>query len=221
MDKIKATSVILAAGVSNRMKSYEPRSLLKVGGYTLAEMQIVNFKNKYDGDVILVAGFKSNKVARKLSKIGVKVIENENYQTTSAFESLRLALLNSDAEGVCVTHGDIIFNLDALNVDHSHSFLLVDTYGQIHDREVGLISVNGEATTLSYGLPTKWAQIAYLTGRELELLRWIFNTEYKRFGRRLWFEAINHIIDLGGKFKCYAPENLYIKEVDAIGDLKK
>lgn len=221
MEKIKATSVILAAGVSNRMKSYEPRSLLKLGGYTLAEIQADRFKNRYDGDIILVAGFKANKVARKLNKIGVKVIENENYQTTSAFESLRLALVDNDAESICVVHGDILFSHQALEVDHSSSFIVLDTYGQIHDREVGVICVDNEATTLSYGLPIKWAQITYLTGQELKLLRKLCQLEHKKFGRRLWFEAINHIIDLGGKFKCHTPVDSIIKEIDAIGDLRK
>jgi CTP:phosphocholine cytidylyltransferase-like protein len=221
MDRIKATSVILAAGVSNRMKSYEPRSLLKVGGYTLSEIQVSNFKQRYDGDIVLVSGFKANKVNKKLSKIGVKVVENKNYQDTSAFESLRLALQDNKTDSACIIHGDILFNLDSLDVDHSESFILADNNNQIHEREVGVISIDGEVTTLYYGLPLKWAQITYVTGKEYNLLKQMCELESAKFSRRLWFEAINHIIDLGGKFKCYTPPNMQILEIDAIGDLRK
>jgi hypothetical protein len=220
MQKVNTTAIILSAGISNRMKSYEPRSLLKINDSTLAEIQIENFRQRYDGEIILVAGFRANKVSKKLTKLGVQVIENKDYLTTSAFESLRLAIFKNMTDSACVIHGDILFNPEALEVDHSKSFIIADYNGQIHDREVGLITMSGEATTLSYGLPLKWGQIAYLSGEEYDILERLCLYDSATFSRRLWFEAINHIIDLGGKFKCLSPENMKLIEIDAIGDIK-
>lgn len=219
MEKVKATSILLSAGISSRMKSYEPRSLLKVRGSTLSEIQSSNLKSKYDGDIILVAGFKFQKVYKKLSKAGIVVLENQQYLETGASESLRIALTHNQNDSVCVVHGDILFNLECLDVPHDESFVLMDRHKDILDREVGVTVWDGLVTTLSYGLPNKWAQIVYFTGKEFEIVKELYNSKMIK-NNRLLFEIINKVIDLGGKFRAYTPENIKLIEIDTIGDIK-
>ena len=59
-------------------------------------------------------------------------------------------------------------------LDYSKSFLVVDNKQQMHDKEVGITICDHKATILSYGLPTKWSQIAYITGKEFRIIKHIF-----------------------------------------------
>jgi len=217
---IKAASIILGAGMSSRMKSYEPRSLLKLKDGNLIQHQVEAIRSKYDGDVILVSGFKTAKILKKTRTFGIKVVENERYQTTNSFESLRLGLAQTDADAVFICHGDLYFDVDVLDNIHNSSFIVKDTYGQIPAREVGFIEQAGLVTTLSYGLAEKWGQMLYLTGNELALLREICLKEGHKFERKLLFEGINHLIDLGGKLAVKESPGSKIVEIDTIGDLK-
>ena len=61
------------------------------------------------------------------------------------------------------------------NVDYSKSFVIIDTKNMIRDKEVGLTIHNDVATIFSYGLLAKWCQIAYITGKEIKILKNIFN----------------------------------------------
>ena len=58
--------IILSAGVGNRIKSNEPRSLIKIGGKTLIEHQI-NFveNNIEDAETIGVFGYSADKIIKK------------------------------------------------------------------------------------------------------------------------------------------------------------
>ena len=60
---------ILSAGISSRMKTHEPRSLLKIGDKSLIEHQCEIIKSIfYENEIILVIGYKSEKIIKKISK---------------------------------------------------------------------------------------------------------------------------------------------------------
>ena len=66
-DSITTTVGILSAGVGNRIKSNEPRSLLKVGSKTLLEHQISVLNNVFSQPEIIVGlGVEANKIIKKL-----------------------------------------------------------------------------------------------------------------------------------------------------------
>lgn len=217
---IKATTIILGAGMSSRMKSYEPRSLIKLKNGLLIEHQVKTLREKYDGDIILVTGYKTSKVTKKTKNLDVKIVENTNYQETGSFESLRLGLKATNADTIFVCHGDLYFDVETLDNIHNESFIVKDTYGQIPSREVGFIEHNGYVTNLSYGLPNKWGQMLYLVNNELSTLREICLRENKKFERKLLFEGINYLIDHGGRLAVKESPGSRIVEIDTIGDLK-
>ena len=68
-------------------------------------------------------------------------------------------------------HGDLYFAKSPFdNLNFKKSFLLIDNKGMMKNKEIGITIHNNKATMLSYGLPTKWCQIAFITGKELKIL---------------------------------------------------
>ena len=177
---------ILSAGIGDRIKSYEPRSMIKIGGKTLIEHQISVISSCFDDpEIIAVLGYNATRVIKKLNT-HVRVVENQLYQDTNCAESIRLAYHNTIKNNFLFIHGDLYFNIDTLaNLDYNKSFIVIDNKSRFNEKEVGVtVNKSGTAEILSYGLPTKWGQIAFFTGRELRILQQIFykfNTINKNF----------------------------------------
>lgn len=211
---------ILSAGVGSRIKSYEPRSMLRIGDKTLIEHQISTINNCFDSaEIIGVVGYDAQRIIRKINNI--RIIENQLYEITNASESLRLAFNSTTKRGFLFMHGDLLFNINTLqNLDYDRSFVIVDNMNKIGPKEVGLtISHNNKASIFSYGLETKWCQIAYLTGKELKIAKNIFNKFEEHNKKMLSFEILNKMIEMGASFCCYEPKKMQIVEIDRIKDV--
>jgi choline kinase len=212
--------IILAAGVGSRTKSYEPRCLLKVNKKVILDNQIEIITEKFTNvQISVVTGFDTNKIIKKVGK-DIRIVENQMYENTNSGESLRLAVNNSFLDHVLFLHGDLVLSSGIFNkVSLGESFLLIDNANKFEEKEVGITVVDGIATVLSYNLPTKWCQIAYLAEKETSILRRLlsrndFNTKFL-----LTFEIINKIIESGGSFKCFDIDNHFIKEIDSLKDI--
>ena len=119
--------VILSAGIGNRIKSNEPRSLIKIGNKTLLEHQIDLINNNFEKhEIIGVFGYEIEKIIRKIHG-KIRVVENQIYENTNNSESLRLAVNNTNKKNIMFFHGDLYFN-DAMfkSIDFKKSFLIVD-----------------------------------------------------------------------------------------------
>ena len=89
-------------------------------------------------------------------------------------------------------HGDLYFNDKALsNLNYKKSFLLIDSKNMMKPKEIGVTIQNNKATMLSYGLPTKWCQMAFITGKELKILKNILCKLQGSQKKLLSFEIIN------------------------------
>jgi len=213
--------IILSAGVGNRIKSNEPRSLLKIGNKTLIEHQIDTINSCISNcEIIGVFGYSIEKIVKKVAE-KLRIVENQMYETTNNSESLRLAVNNTNRKSVLFVHGDLYFNEDTLkNVNFKKSFLLVDTKEMMKQKEIGVTIQNKKATILSYNLPTKWCQVAFFTGKELKMLKSTLNKLRGSQKKLLSFEIINKLISMGANFQCHEPDKMSILEIDCIKDLK-
>lgn len=213
-------AVILAAGVGARTKSYEPRCLLKFGKKTILENQIEILTERFSKcDITVVAGCEANKVIKKIGKTA-RIVENQLFESTNSGESLRLAVNNTLHDTIMFMHGDLVISEGIFDkIDLGKSFLLIDDQDKFEEKEVGVTVVNNCATVLSYNLPTKWCQIAYLAPNETAILRKIFAKPDLNTKFLLTFEVINKIIEMGGSFECYNIGNNYIKEIDSLKDI--
>ena len=213
--------VILSAGIGNRIKSNEPRSLIKIGNKTLLEHQIDLINNNFEKhEIIGVFGYEIEKIIRKIHG-KIRVVENQIYENTNNSESLRLAVNNTDKKNIMFFHGDLYFN-DAMfkSIDFKKSFLIVDRKEMMKQKEIGVTIQNNKATILSYGLSTKWCQLAFITGKELKILRSVLSKLHGSQKKMLSFEIINKMIAMGANFECYEPNNMSIVEIDCIKDIK-
>tara|TARA_Y100000592_G_scaffold36672_1_gene58113 strand:+ start:7351 stop:8079 length:729 start_codon:yes stop_codon:yes gene_type:complete len=213
--------VILSAGVGSRIKSNEPRSLIKIGSKTLIEHQINTIKNSLEfSEIIGVFGYSVDKIIKKIGN-KIRIVENQIYENTNNSESLRLAVNNTNKKSIMFFHGDLYFAKSPFgNLNFKKSFLLIDNKGMMKNKEIGVTIHNNKATMLSYGLPTKWCQIAFITGKELKILNNILIKLQGSQKKLLSFEIINKMISMGANFQCYEPKDMSILEIDCIKDLK-
>jgi CTP:phosphocholine cytidylyltransferase-like protein len=210
-------AIILNAGISSaRMKTYEPRALLKINDKMIIERQYESLKRNGFKKIRTVVGYSGDKLAKKISHLPIEIVKNKDYEITNNAQSFKLAYRSLD-KSVLVVHGDILFNDAALKFDKTKSHIVVDSIGRMKSKEVGIV-YNNTVTTLSYGVSKKWCQIAYFTGKEFELLFEFFRAT--NIEKNLTFEVINGIIDMGGVFYPYESPEMKIFEIDSVGDFK-
>lgn len=221
-DTRRISIIIPAAGFGSRMKSYGPKSLIKIkNDLTIIENQLrYIYKYFYKPQVILVAGLDAGKVRESLSKRDVTVVENLNWEHTNVVSSIGIGLDLAKHKHVLVIYGDLVFNAWTLKAPFgTYSMLLTDKYGLMKQEEVGCTVYKNTVLQMMYDLPNKWAQIGYFTGKELEMLKEICieNKYLNYFG----FEAINMIIDKGGHFSAFSPPRMKITDIDSSRDMHK
>ena len=95
------------------------------------------------------------------------------------------------------------------------SYVANHLYDNGHDVTI----CDNKASILSYGLPIKWCQMAYITGKEYRILKTIFNKFTHVQKKLLSFEILNMMIDMGATFYCYEPKKMSIIEIDCKKDL--
>ena len=213
----KISIIIPAAGTGTRMKSYGPKSLLSINDTTLInhQLNIIAQKIKVPYEIILVAGYEAEKVFKHTPHNIIKV-ENEYFKTTNVVRSIGLGLSACTTKNVLLIYGDLVFNHQTLDIPLTSSWL--STSPTMSENEVGCTVNNKQVVHLSYDLPTKWAQLGYFTDKEFKLLQNICCK--KENGQMFGFEAINLIIESGGKFQHMSPRNSKANDVDSSKDLQ-
>ena len=120
---------------------------------------------------------------------------------------------------VLIIYGDLIFNEDAIRNLRGSSRVVVEEKGMMKKCEVGVCVQNKMAINFSFGLDTKWAQILYLTGKELSLFREIsLKNETSQW---LGYEGINYVLENGGQIQSVKQKSMKIFEIDSARDLEK
>lgn len=108
----KLKAIILAAGMSSRMMELtddKPKCMLEIGGKTLLQRQIEIFHQLGIDDVIIVRGWKSEKI----NYTGVRYVYNKNYRMNNILESLMVAkaFMNS---AFIVSYSDILYKKEVV-----------------------------------------------------------------------------------------------------------
>lgn len=212
--------VIVSAGVGSRIRSNEPRSLIKIKDDTLVNHQIQAITDTFKSyEIIGVFGTQIEKILKRVDN-RIRVVENQLHNETNNSESMRLGLNNSIYDNVLFIHGDIYFKSKLLkSADYTKSFLVVDANEDMSEKEVGLTASGNKVSILSYGLEKKWCQMCFLTGKELKILKSIFLKFQESDKKMLSFEVINKIIENGGSFACHEKKGSHVVEIDCIKDI--
>lgn len=221
-DDRKVSFIIPAAGMGNRMKSYGPKCLIEIkNDTTIIENQLrLIHKYFYDPQIIIVTGFESAKVEKRLENKRVQLIYNDEWESSNVGHSASIAIKEVKHKNVIFMNGDLVFNAWTLKVPFGlYSMLLVDDSGFMKEEEVGCLTNDKEAINLMYDIDSKWAQIAYFTGEELEILKSVLDDD--RTDRCFMFEVINCVMQLGGSFMAHTPKRMKVTDIDSSKDLKK
>lgn len=214
------TIIIPAAGLGRRMRSYGPKALIEVSAkQTVIARQLAVLKSCFpQADVVVVVGFEAERVVRTLPA-GIRVVENEHYDVTNVARSLQLGLRSSNCQRALIVYGDLVFNKETFDgLPLEKSSILIDSQGQLRDFEVGCNVVDGVVTHFSYGLDTKWGQIAMLTGNELGLFRKYTSSPDKR--KHFGYEILNEMLEHDAEFLAFDPPGMKIVEIDTSKDIE-
>tara|TARA_R110000824_G_scaffold185898_2_gene366997 strand:- start:6972 stop:7709 length:738 start_codon:yes stop_codon:yes gene_type:complete len=215
----KLSVIIPVAGMGHRMKSYGPKCLFPTSrNRTILDRTLGNVKKVFPhSEIIVIVGFEADKIIETLPPY-VRIVENQLYEETNIVESLRLAINNAIHNNVLIIHGDLIFNVYTLhNITDGGSCAIVDTQDRFGKNEIGVNIFEDKVTNFSYGLTSKWAQIIYLTGHELETFRRLCSQRDKN--KMYMFEILNMVIDEKGSIRAREPKGMQILEVDSLKDL--
>lgn len=104
--------IILAAGTGSRLGGLTkkiPKSLIKIRNKSLIEFQIAQFENHKISKIIIVTGFGSKVLKRKIGK-KVKYIFNKKFRTTNNMYSLWTARNFLRNEDTIITFADLIMS---------------------------------------------------------------------------------------------------------------
>lgn len=85
---MKLGAVIAAAGLSSRMGDFKP--LLPMGGASVIENIIKTLRASGAEDIVVVTGFKADKLEARLRETGVIFVKNERYAETQMLCSVKL-----------------------------------------------------------------------------------------------------------------------------------
>ena len=215
----KDISIIIPAAAISGIKSCLNKSLIGLTEkQTVIEYQQHILRREFpSAELIFVVGHDADKIMAKL-KPGSIAVENENHATTNVVRSIGMGLRATTKQDVMIVYGDLIFNAAALRLG-DNSCVAIDKHARLRSTEVGVTVVDGRATQLAYGLKTKWAQILFLTGRELESFKGIVWD--RKHSRWFGFEAINELIEDVGPLRAVEPRNMLLVEIDEFKDIEK
>lgn len=213
--------VIPAAGMGHRMKSYGPKALIAVNNnFTIIERQLHLLWSEYPkAEIFVVVGFEAEKIRKHLKEYPVRFINNPIHEQTNVLYSIGLGVQATISSEVMIVYGDLIFNEHAIKNMRGSSRILIDENGLLRKNEVGVVVQNGKVTNFSFGLDVKWGQIAYLTGKELELFKSI--SVKNETSQWLGYEGMNYILENGGEIESITGKNIELIEIDVAKDLEK
>ena len=213
--------IIPAAGMGHRMKSYGPKALINIyEDTTLIERQVELIWAVYPkAEIFIVVGFEAEKIRNSLKDYPVRFIYNPVHEETNVLYSISLAMQACISKEVLIIYGDLIFNEAAIRGLRGSSRVVIDDADMMKKCEVGVCVQEKFAINFSFGLDTKWAQISYLTGKELSLFREISlkNETSQWFG----YEALNYVLENEGKIQAVKQKSIKIFEIDSARDLEK
>lgn len=113
-NKITA-GLVVAAGMSSRMKAFKP--LMKLGEKTLIEHVVDTLREGGAQEIVVVTGNRAVEIEKQLASRNIHFIRNENYAITSMFQSVKLGLryLNNRCDEFFFLPGDIpLFKVSSL-----------------------------------------------------------------------------------------------------------
>jgi len=99
--------IITAAGLSRRMGQFKP--LMPLGNGCILQSTIESFQKAGLNNITVIVGYRKDELTPILQKLGVQIVENENYKNSDMLESIKLGISNIplSTSGILLCPGDI------------------------------------------------------------------------------------------------------------------
>lgn len=222
----RLTVIIASANAGYRMRSRGAKALLPMyQNMTLLEIQLRTIWQVYpNAEVLVTIGFQASKIRNMFrGTFPVRFIYNPLYESKNTMYAIALALEAALPSNVIVINGDTFFNLPAIqqlqSKGTSKAVVQIEP-SKDQNQYVGAVVQDNIITNLSYGLPQRWCEIAYLTGKELKLFEKIaFNHEVSAG----WFfhEGLNTVINSGGILLAHQSPSIKFISIESTEDISQ
>jgi choline kinase len=221
--KDELTVIILAAKMGRRMKSRGPKSLFGLtDSLTIIDTQLQAVWGQYpNADIIVVTDFEHEKIRDYVrGRYPARIVLNPEHEQHGMMYGVGVGLQASASRKVLVMYGDLALCPGAFNLLGNASAIHITDHESNIDVEVGAVTDGASnVTNLAYGLPHKWCQMAYFTGKEFDMLEELaFSSSASTW---MFHEGINNIILNGGEFISYGISQDNIIDVDSPSDLER
>ena len=239
--KKQTTAIVLAAGRGGlgTLTHTFPKVMLKIGRRTLLARLMTTFKKNAIGKTILVAGYKANKI----SKLGIDIVINKNYDDSSELMSLNCAK-KSFAKDMVITYGDLLYRSYILNdllategdivtvVDSAckqkkqdYAFCDKEDNRSIFEQDVKLHRINSEQThskQAKKAIQGKWVGLIKIQNQGKQWLKQALDELMKRedFAQLSIPDLLNHIVALGYPVKVHYIHGHWL-DINSVEDLNQ
>ncbi len=229
--------IILSAGIGRRLRPLTeniPKSLIKIGDYTVIEYIIKSFLKFNINKTIVVVGHGKNYLVNKLNFLSKKlnfnyfIINNEKYGSTNTAYSLFLALeflINRKdlLDDITIVNGDIIFDIRILEnlIKCNGNIIVVDNAKSLTEESIKVIvDKNGRIADIGKALDIK-ASVGEFIG--LSRIRKEDISNFKQILEKIIAVNPNEYYDVAFKelntLKILYTNGLKWTEIDTIEDL--
>lgn len=118
----KTGAVLVAAGMSSRMKAFKP--MLPFGDSTISLHIISVLEDLGINPIVVVTGHRADELQKHLSHTSVRFVKNEHYRTTQMFDSVKLGVkeISKDCERLLMMPMDI----PAIMMETFRQILMID-----------------------------------------------------------------------------------------------
>ncbi len=154
--------IILATPSPTSNKGLGIKSLIDVCGDKLINRQISLLKSKYETpEILYVTTEDCLKVYPYLPK-SVTYITTPTNEEKSVINTLSHGVRASTKENLLILYGDLIFNKECFDFNHSQSCVIFETT-EADKYKIGCNINKGRLEYMMYNLPNRWTEILYFT----------------------------------------------------------
>lgn len=192
----KISIVIYGSQPIDRMSSFGPRNLFRIGKNKLIDIQL-DILNKHfsNPEILICSGFEQYKL------IGYRLIENQ--VESNECEDIRLAFNLVSNKSVLLIDGSTLFSAKDITSKYDESFILAG--------EEGLLSVNSNQylECITYNENSlKWKHISFIGERDFFKLKQLLDT--RNYKNKFLFELLNDSIDKNIRYKVNIASNTLV-----------
>lgn len=199
--------ILLCDSPGYRMKSYGPIPLISISNNRLIDLQIKAIQQAFTNfEIIICLGFDAEKTCKyirsKYSKLPIRIVENQLFNSSNSCESVRIALNNTLNNRVLICSGNLLFNSKIFSlINYAQTCVLIEN-DPCENLEIGInIDHNNEAQYFSFGACRIWSEILYLHSFDaIEVLRKILVSPENK--NKFIFEALNDVLRTKSKITC-------------------